>query len=592
MTGPHGSASLDAVPQVQALLAAGRLADAQAFAAALLQHDPDGVEALRAASYVAFGAGDDHTAMERMEGAVAAAARDPALLFEYAQLLASIGHVQAAIPVLDELVDAAPSMFIAWILLGRLAYEMHDEPAAAAAFGRAHAIDPADAQARRGLAESLYASEAFAEALGHFIVLARQYPEDMTLRLRAASCHARLGDLDAALSFLDTAIQQWQGEPAPWFAKGQLLEDAGDATAARVAYAMAMRIAPQWVEPVAAALALDHAAPAEPLRLSAAQMACDVAIPADGRASLHYALGKAADAGGRHADAWEHWSAANAARRSQGVAESPAAVGARMRSLRSFYAPSKVRRLARPTGAGVRPVLIVGMPRSGTTLAEQVLASHPRIHGAGELPTFAQLHMRLAAEPAAMADTFRLDAAANDYLSALSRHAPADAVCLVDKQPYNFMFLGLAAILFPETRVVWCRRDPRDVAVSIYGENFGPQATYATDLQDIRVLVEAHDRLMAHWRSVLDLPVYELRYEALVGNFEHETRRLVEFTGMEWDAACLEFHQTRRVVQTNSRWQVRRPVSGRSVGRWRHYAPWLREAGFDIDQCPVTDDPQ
>ena len=122
---------------------------------------------------------------------------------------------------------------------------------------------------------------------------------------------------------------------------------------------------------------------------------------------------------------------------------------------------------------------------------------------------------------------------------------------------------------------MWCRRDPRDIAVSIYGESMSPASSFATDLDDIRFVIEGHERLMRHWQAVSALPILEVAYEDVVADLPTHARRLVDFTGLSWDDACLRFHDSARPVQTLSRWQVRQPVHARSVGRWRNYPQWF-----------------
>ena len=155
------------------------------------------------------------------------------------------------------------------------------------------------------------------------------------------------------------------------------------------------------------------------------------------------------------------------------------------------------------------------------------------------------------------------------------------AARVVDKQPYNFLHVGLLAMLFADARIIWCRRDPRDIALSIFSESFAPASTFATDLDDIRFVIEDQERLMRHWQAVSPLPILEMPYEAVVADAEGHARRLIEFAGLPWDDACLAFHDSKRPVQTLSRWQVRQPVHNRSVGRWRNYPQWFGETqGF------------
>jgi hypothetical protein len=342
--------------------------------------------------------------------------------------------------------------------------------------------------------------------------------------------------------------------------------------------------APGWAEPVAASLMLEHQAPDFDLLSEGRRLLDDVSTRGDERAYLHYALGKVEAAAARHDRAWEHWTGANALRREQSRPEAHGALQERIDALRALYTPEVVGAMAARAPVDHRPVLVVGMPRSGTTLVEQVLAAHPDVRGAGECPELPRLHIGVAAAAdGAGFEPGGSQALARRYLDGLERRAGGDAARLVDKQPYNFMFLGLAAGILPAARIVWCRRDPRDVAVSIFSENFAPHARYATDLREIRDLIEAQESLMAHWCETLALPVLQIRYEDFVADLPAQARRLVEFAALPWNEACLGFHTAGGTVQTNSRWQVRRPVSQASVGRWRHHREALAQAGFAVD---------
>ena len=155
------------------------------------------------------------------------------------------------------------------------------------------------------------------------------------------------------------------------------------------------------------------------------------------------------------------------------------------------------------------------------------------------------------------------------------RRARAGAQRITDKAPANFFYLGLVALLFPKARVVWCRRDPRDVGVSIFSENFAVQQTCATRLEDIAFYYHEQERLMRYWQQALPLPIATVNYEELVADFEPNVRRLLDTLGLPFAPECLAFHEKERAVLTPSRWQVRQPLYASSVGRWKRYEPWL-----------------
>ena len=230
-----------------------------------------------------------------------------------------------------------------------------------------------------------------------------------------------------------------------------------------------------------------------------------------------------------------------------------------------------------------QPVFIIGLPRSGTSLVEQILASHPEVHGAGELTDIGRLAQSLRVRvrsdkrfPDSALDIEQAQVAplAQIYLDRLHGLAP-DAVRITDKMPSNFLYLGFIALLYPGARVIHCRRDPRDVGLSCYFQNFSHRPAFAYDLGDIGFYNREYERLMAHWRTVAPVSIHDIDYETLIAEQERESRRLVEFCGLAWDDACLAFHKSGRAVRTASSWQVRQPIYRNSARRWRNYEPHL-----------------
>jgi len=229
------------------------------------------------------------------------------------------------------------------------------------------------------------------------------------------------------------------------------------------------------------------------------------------------------------------------------------------------------------------PVFVVGMPRSGTTLVEQIIASHPQAAGVGELPDIATLAEELsilggseAAYPKCIlhADPVHISELAQRYLKRLEELAPGTSR-IVDKLPGNFLYLGFIAIVFPNARVIHCRRNAMDICLSCYLSDFGA-LRWAWRLEDIGFYHYQYERLMNHWHQVLPLQIYDIDYEQLVADHEAVSRDLISFCGLDWNDQCLEFHKSDRAVQTLSRIQVRQPIYNTSIGRWRHYEKYLK----------------
>jgi tetratricopeptide (TPR) repeat protein len=222
------------------------------------------------------------------------------------------------------------------------------------------------------------------------------------------------------------------------------------------------------------------------------------------------------------------------------------------------------------------PVFVVGMPRTGSTLVEQILSSHPQVVAAGERRELGAILTGRGPYPAHMSGLDRLAARAlaEEYLSRLSRIGP-QAARIVDKMPSNYLHLGSICALFPKARIIHCRRNVMDVCLSCYFQNFA-WANYAASLEDLGFCYRQYERLMRHWREILPMPVYEVEYEELVRDQERISRELIAFCGLDWSDRCLAFHENSRAVHTASKLQVRRPLYAGSIGRWKRYESYLR----------------
>lgn len=243
----------------------------------------------------------------------------------------------------------------------------------------------------------------------------------------------------------------------------------------------------------------------------------------------------------------------------------------------------KMESLPRARTASEIPVFIVGMPRSGTSLVEQILASHPRVHGAGELAEVNTAVLSLGGEVRSgvlLACSTRkltpqsVDRAGRDLARSLRKLGPA-ADRVTDKMPTDFLHLGPISLLCPGARVIHCERNAGDTALSCYLHQFGGNINFAQDLGHLGAFYRQYRRIMRHWREVLDTPILDVPYEELTADQEALSRRLVEHVGLEWDEACLRFHETERVTMTASNEQVRQPMYRTSVGKHERYAEHL-----------------
>ena len=305
------------------------------------------------------------------------------------------------------------------------------------------------------------------------------------------------------------------------------------------------------------------------------------AIDATARIQLHFGLGKAFDDLGDFAEAMRHYDTANRLRAVSERLERGALVARYNRIIGSFSAEA-LDRLAKSRLKSARPhdetpVFIVGMPRSGTTLVEQILSSHPGVAAGGELTFWADRFRGWDSSKIDTVEAGMLAKAAADYRAQL-HDIGHGAVRVTDKRPRNFEALGLIRLALPEAHIIHCRRNPIDTCLSIFFTNFGPHQEYSWDRGDLAFAYRQYERLMEHWGRVLPPDRFtEVEYKSLIADREAETRRLLAFCGLDWDEACLAPERNRRVVRTASLWQARQPVYTTSVERWRRYEPWLGE---------------
>lgn len=558
-------------------------------------------DAQRHIAQTAMRLGDSEMALAHMARAADLKPDDPAMRFQFACLLAHEGRHADAVIQFQQSVSRAPENGQAWQLLGVALQRLERHGDALQALRRAHALAPGNVRVVEALAESEFHAGYPEDALPLWEQLLSARPDDTGLVLRTAETLNRLGRHADALAILRAATERLPRSGNLWMALAQTEEDIGDRDAARSAYHSALSNQPDWAFPVSGLLGLDRGKADDALIAQAQRLLAQKELPDADRALIGYELGKVLDSRSLFADAMACWHQANAARRRMAGSGDAASLDRNATHAMQVLTLERIRgRHARwPGNPDERPLFIVGMPRSGTTLTEQILAAHPAGHGCGELPDIALItrNLREGPPPAkawpdsidALADS-ALEAAAQRYLRAATRDAPTTALRLVDKAPLNFFHLGLIALLFPHARVVWCRRDPRDIAVSVYGENFALDERLATDLGDIGHYINTQVRLMRYWQSSLPLPILELPYEQLATQPEVQAQRLIAFAGLPWDPLCLEFHRSDRGVQTPSRWQVKQPVYTRSIGRWRNYehdlGPLL--SVLDDDAYPAT----
>ena len=312
----------------------------------------------------------------------------------------------------------------------------------------------------------------------------------------------------------------------------------------------------------------------------------DARLTLSDRMSLHFALGKAhLDAGG-DAEAFHHFGIGNRLKR-ETFSFDIETTEAWMKNFAKIFTPALLKKRGKAGHPSTQPIFVVGMPRSGTTLIEQILAAHPAVTGGGELSNLQRLVDGLPDYPLGIArlDDAELARLGGDYAAQTAPMAKGRPH-LVDKMPANFLHAGLIRLILPQARIVHCRRDPVDTCLSCYSKLFTAEQAFAYDLTELGRFHRAYQEMTTHWRKVLPAETFiEIEYEAVVADVEGETRRLLDRLGLPWDEACLRFFENNRPIKTASVNQARKPVYKSSAGRWRahaaHLGPLLQSLGIE-----------
>ena len=523
-----------------------------------------------------------HTeALDCYRRALAKRPNDPGILHNYGTALYLAGELEEAAEVLGKVARIHPNYPDVHNNLGNIYKALNDNTRAIRHYQRAVQLQPDLFEAHLNLGDIFISRIGHPHAAEHhYREACRIKPGDIEANAGVINVLRFMGRLDEAMEVIRTLEQHHPNEQSIVAGEADLLERRGDKEGA---FRLARRLAEQGSSDPMAADVL--------LRTCTQFDYCDKAIAHAenlldsgtlkpvGRETLHFGLGKLLDRLGRYDEAFSHYKAGN---ESLDIPYDPAAFTARVDRLIEAFDPQTLAALPRALLNSETPIFILGMPRSGTSLTEQILASHPEVAGAGELNTVndlvAGLPRRLGEDyPACIVrlDTTLLDELASAYLRELEQARHNGESRITDKMPHNFLNLGFISLLFPRARIIHCQRNPIDTCLSIYFQNFGWMHPYGTRLDWLGSYYRDYARLMAHWERTLDIPILRIRYEDTVEDQEAVTRKLLDFCGLEWDDACLEFHKARRHVATASYDQVRQKIYKKSKARWKNYQKHL-----------------
>lgn len=414
--------------------------------------------------------------------------------------------------------------------------------------------------------------------------LAREQ-NDLSIMVELAWAYYRNGQFAEALQTYGRAMEIDPKFVPALLGKGHQLYALGEKDSALACFEQVLKIDPACAEAYFRMVLMVEAEDLPALIQRAEKLVAAGAAPETTTTRLHFAIGRGHRRLQNHDKAFEAFAAGNAAIREK-VPFNREDVADSIDQLIEGFQPDVFEKLAAAGSDTQLPVFIVGMPRSGSTLVEQIISSHPDVADAGEFPKLAGTATYLAwrkdgqlcyPRDIAQFDAAPLSALGEDYLEALRLGQPQSALRITDKLLSNFLNLGLIRILFPRATIIHCRRDPMDTCLSCFTQMFTAyrHLAYTNDLSDLGFYFRQYERLMAHWRTVLPGELIEIDYEEMVARQEPMSRMLIEKLGLPWNDACLEFYKAERSVRTASVAQVRSPVYKNSVEGWRKYETHL-----------------
>ena len=508
---------------------------------------------------------------------------------ELADAVAALGEqrLDVAASLLRQRLLEAPDDVVAIRLLANTERARDNFPEAVDHLNRCVLLAPGYAAARYDLSAELCAQHRHSEAKPHVDRLLDAEPHNgRYLRLRALSLRF-YGQNEQAIALMQRVVTDNPQDAELGLFYGHLLRDVGEQARAVAAYRQALAIQPALNEAWSSLADLKTVRFTD-LDLEAMQQQLARTLPTEpNRANLEFALGKAFEDAGNYKEAFDHYAYGNGLHRSTTYFNADALSAGVQRS-KSLYTPEFFSDRRDWGSHRVDPIFIIGMPRAGSTLLEQILASHSLVEGTRELPDVPAIarDLILRAEPGAepsypgaVAKLSRteIEACAERYLQETKVHRPLGKPRFIDKLPSNFAHIGLIHLMFPRATIIDARRHPLGCCFSCFRQLFGRGQSFSYNQRELGKYYSDYCELVEHMDTVLPGRVYRVHYEQLVSEPEAAVRRLLQHCGLSFEESCLKFYENRRVVNTISSEQVRRPISKDAVDQWRNFEPWLGE---------------
>jgi tetratricopeptide (TPR) repeat protein len=539
--------------QAYAAHQARRHTEAELLYRDLLELSPDDIDGNNLLGLLYIECRQFAKAREVIHKAIAIQPNDPQSHYNIGIASKECGDADAAIEHFQESARLAPENIEAWVALGNMQKLEHRLSEAAESYRQAITINASHAAAQAGLSDTL--NDAGVESNNQ-----QRYEEALQFYREAVEANA--SNVKASLNL------------------GILLEQLGDGESAAKAFETAIRAQPDFADAHFQLAHLKHHASTLDDVKAMKSLFASAAQSKKSKARLAYGLGKAWEKLGDYEQEFDWLVKAHDLMASLEVFD-PRVVVAKFNSLKRIFSTDAVHRTGSDSGSNL--VFVVGMPRSGTSLTEQILASHSDVFGAGEQMTAQNALSRVQENHGARSYPNRipdltvddLDAIAAELKERLDSQSNGESL-IVDTTPTNFIHLGFIAMLFPGARFIHCSRGPLDTCVSIFQHPLSGEHAYSHKLENLADYHNEYSGLMRHWQDVLGDRLFELSYETLASDFEPTVRRLLEFCGLPFQERCLRFYETPRAVRTPSASQVRQPIYTSSIGRWRRYEKQLQ----------------
>jgi tetratricopeptide (TPR) repeat protein len=525
---------------------AGRLQEAEAIYQSILQEQPQHPDALHLLGVIAHQVGKNEIAVNLIENAIKINATAPSFYNNCGEAYRSLHKNDLAIARYKQALAITPDFAEAHNNMGNALEDLGQLNEAIACYEQALVIKPDYAEAHYNLGNTLEGLSRTEEAIAC-------YEQALVIKPDFVEAHNNIAKLFNELGRLEEAIDHYQ---------------------------IVLTIKPDFAE-VYRHLSLIR--PSKDQARIIEEILKNSTVSEHDAMQYHYALGNIFNESKSYTKVFEHYFKANALKRKT-IAYDSQHHSAFVDCLLETYSENYFQKKTTYGSDSKLPVFILGMPRSGTTLVEQIVSSHPLVYGAGELASFECIERTIAKqlsvsspypECMALCKNSIVQKISAKYLEEI-RNYSKDAHHIIDKTPFNFLRIGLIKTLFPQARIIHCQRNALDTCTSIYFNYFNEGNSYSFDLIEIGQFYLDYERLMSHWRSLFPSEIFEIQYEELVMNQENVSRQLIDYLELEWNDRCMDFHKNKRAVMTASNLQVRQPMYNNSISRWKRYEKHLR----------------